>query len=44
MCECEPQERGLSRESILQVALVVLFVVLAALAWSSVAGAFTVGG
>ena len=41
--DCEPRGRGMCRETIVQVALVVLFVVLAALAWSSVAGAFAFG-
>ena len=44
MCDCEARKQGVNGETVLQVALVVLFVLLAALAWASMADAIAFGG
>ena len=44
MCDCEARKRGVDGEKVLQIALVLLFVLLAALAWSSVAYALAFTG
>ena len=44
MGECESRRRRVSGEAVLQAALVLLFVALAALAWVSIAGAGAFGG
>ena len=44
MCDCEPRKWGVDGEKVLQIALVLLFVLLAALAWSSVADALAFAG
>ena len=44
VCDCETRKQGVNGETVLQVALVVLFVLLAALAWASMADAIAFSG
>ena len=44
MCECEAREREANHELALQVALVVLFVALVALIWTSIGTGIAFGG